>query len=137
MVWSIACKYIYTKEEIRMVNILSIAYIGDCIYELYCRNIVTKRYGDIDSKKLHLETIKYVNAIFQSNAYFRIRGLLNEEENYYFKRGRNTTIKTFPKNCSIRDYKNATGLESVIGYLYMTGNFERVDFILDTIFGFI
>lgn len=137
MDWSIERGYIYTKDEIRLINILSIAYMGDCIYELYCRNIVTKRYGSIDSKKLHVETIKYVNAVFQSDAYFRIKELLNEEETYYFKRGRNSTIKTCPKNCSIRDYKNATGLESVIGYLYMIGEFERLDFILNTIFEFI
>ncbi len=137
MKWSIKDDYLYKEDEVRFLNILSLAYIGDSIYEIYIRNFITKRFGSINSGKLHLETIKYVNASFQSNVYFKIKDILNDNEIYYFKRGRNSGVKTIPKNASVIDYKNATGLECIIGYLYMVGNFERLDFIMDKIFSFI
>lgn len=134
MSWNISQKNIYNKEQIRSFNILSLAYIGDCIYEIYFRNYIFKKFGHIDSKKLHIQVIKYVNAKFQSHVYFSLKEKFNQDELDYFKRGRNSRIKTSPKNCSISEYRIATGVESLIGYLYINGNFERLDFIFDEIF---
>jgi Uncharacterized protein conserved in bacteria len=134
MDWSILGIYVYDEDKMKYFNILSVAYIGDCVYEMYFRNYIVKRFGHIDSNKLHLEVIKYVNAKFQTNIYYKIKDIFKENEIYYFKRGRNSRIKTIPKNCGIGNYKIATGLESVIGYLYMIGNFKRLDFIFNEIF---
>ena len=60
-----------------------------------------------------------------------IEGLLNEEEIYIFKRGRNAKSATVPKNADVRDYRMATGFEALVGYLYLIGNKERLEFILN------
>lgn len=134
MSWSIISDLTkYSEEELRTLNPISIAYIGDCIYELYIRNYVMKKFGNINSNKLHFEVIKYVNAKSQKEAYFKIKELLLEEEKLYFRRGRNSKIKTIPKNATISDYRVATGFETIIGYLYITRNFSRLDFILNNI----
>ncbi len=125
--------YKYSDNELRSLNSLSIAYIGDCVYELYLRNHIMKKFKNMNSHKLHFEVIKYVNAKAQKDAYFKIKDLLSEEEEIYFKKGRNSKSKTIPKNSSISDYKISTGFETIIGYLYITKNFERLDFILNVI----
>ena len=123
-------KSLYTEDDIRTVHPLSLAYIGDCIYDLYLRTNMISEYGHLNSKKLHEENIKYVNAKAQKEAFFKIKDILNESEIMYFKKGRNCKIKTSPKNYTINDYKIATGFESLIGYLYLTGKFERLDEII-------
>lgn len=123
----------YSQDELRTLNPISIAYMGDCIYELYMRNYVMRKFGNINSNKLHFEVIKYVNAKSQKDAYFKVKDLLTEEEQLYFRKGRNSKIKTVPKNATISDYRVATGFEAVIGYLYITRNFNRLDFILSNI----
>lgn len=134
MIWSLGDGLShYSNEDLFKLNPLSIAYIGDCIYELYLRNLIVKKFGSINSNKLHFEVIKYVNAASQKNAYFKVKDILTEEEVFYFKKGRNSKVKTVPKNFSISDYKIATGLETLVGYLYITKNFQRLDKILNEI----
>lgn len=133
MCWKLIDSYEYSEKEIRCLNPLSIAYIGDCIYELYIRNYMVKKYGTINSYKIHFEVVKYVNAKAQKEAYFKIREFLLDEETIYFKKGRNTKVKTIPKNALLSDYKIATGFETVIGYLYITKKFERLDFMMNQI----
>ena len=123
----------YSEEELKTLNPISVAYIGDCIYELYIRDFIMRKYGNINSHKLHFEVIKYVNAKAQKEAYFKVKELLNENEQLYFRRGRNSKIKTIPKNATISDYRIATGFEAVIGYLYILRDFSRLDFILSNI----
>lgn len=137
MNWKLIDNYEYSEKEIRCLNPLSIAYIGDCIYELYIRNYMLKKYGVINSYKLHREVIKHVNAKAQKEAYFKIREFLSDEEANYFKKGRNTKVKTIPKNALLSDYKIATGFETIIGYLYIMKNFERLDFIINQILNYI
>lgn len=134
MEWSlIKSSNIYSEEEIRCLNPINIAYIGDCVYELYLRNYAMRKFGTVNSNKLHLEVIKYVNARAQRAAYFKIKELLTDDEKIYFKKGRNAKTKTIPKNSNIFDYKISTGFETVIGYLYITGNFSRLDLIVGEI----
>lgn len=134
MEWNLSNEfYKYSDSELRSLNSLSIAYIGDCVYELYLRNHIMKKYKNMNSNKLHFEVIKYVNAKAQKDAYFKIKDFLSEEEEIYFKKGRNSKTKTIPKNSSVSDYKISTGFETIIGYLYITKNFERLDFILNVI----
>ena len=134
MEWSLIKNLnLYSKEEIRCLNPINIAYIGDCVYELYLRSHVMKKFGNINSNKLHLEVIKYVNAGAQRAAYFKVKELLADDEKIYFKKGRNAKTKTIPKNSSIFDYRVSTGFETIIGYLYITGNFSRLDLIVGEI----
>ena len=134
MDWSLSSDfYKYSDSELRSLNSLSIAYIGDCVYDLYLRNHVMKKFKTMKSNKLHLEVINYVSAKAQKNAYFKIKHLLNEDEEIYFKKGRNSKVKTIPKNSSVSDYKISTGFETIIGYLYITKKSDRLDFILNEI----
>ena len=98
---------------------------------------MVKKYGTINFHKIHYEVIKHVNAKAQKEAYFRIREFLLDEEIIYFKKGRNTKVKTISKNVLLYDYKIATGFETIIGYLYITKKFERLDFIMNQILNYI
>ncbi len=103
---------------------LTLAYIGDAVYELFVRTYLL-RDANFPVNKLHKSAIKLVNAKAQSNLYQKIKDILTEEETAVYKRGRNTNSHP-PKNADMVDYKSATGLESLIGYLYLKGQSERI-----------
>ena len=104
---------------------LGLAYLGDAVYELIIREKVV-REGNRQVLKMHQETISYVNAAAQAGLAMRIQELLTEEEKAIYRRGRNADMNTMPKNQSMSDYRKATGLEAVIGWLYLKGNMERI-----------
>ena len=79
---------------------------------------------------MHVEAIKFVKAKSQSNIMHELEGELNEDEEYIYKRGRNAKSPTVPKNADVRDYRNATGFEALVGYLYLTGRKERLEIFL-------
>ncbi len=103
---------------------LTLAYIGDCIFELYTRLYLIKDC-DYPVKVLHKNATKYVKASAQAEYFRRIEGILTEEEMAVFKRGRNTTSRP-PKNADLFDYKNATGVEALIGWTYLKGDEDRL-----------
>lgn len=104
---------------------LVLAYIGDTIYDLYVRThlVVTT---DNTPAKLHSLAAKRVCAAAQAQAYHRIADALSEEELAIFKRGRNSHLGTVPKNAAIQDYRAASGLEALMGFLYLSGRDERL-----------
>ncbi len=106
---------------------LALAYIGDGVYELYVRNRVISENPDMPAHKLHLQSVKYVKAHAQSNSIHALEGILSEEEMAIFKRGRNAKSPTVPKNANLTDYRHATGFEALIGYLYLSGENERLN----------
>ena len=115
------------EQDYRSYSALTLAYIGDGIYDLVIRSVVI-----FHSKKavndLHKKTIRFVKAETQA---IMIQGLLDneiltEEERAVYKRGRNTKSHTMAKNASIIAYRKATGFEAVLGYLYVTGQMERL-----------
>lgn len=110
---------------------LTLAYIGDCVYELYIRLYLIHE-KDYPVKILHKSSTKYVKASAQAEYFRLIEGILTEEEMAVFKRGRNTNSHP-PKNANMIDYKIATGVEALIGYTYLKGDKER----LLTLLGFI
>ena len=114
-----------TPEEVNLLSPLTWAYIGDCVYELYIR---TKLVNETNLKphKLHIETIKYVKAQAQAEQLRRIQESLTEEEKDIVRRGRNAQNHHLPKNCNVEDYSYATAFEALIGYLFLTGNTDRV-----------
>lgn len=114
----------------RNYNPLSLAFIGDSIYENYVREKLLLTYPTMLPRDLHIEAIRYVKAASQSRIITELEKELSEEEHYIYKRGRNTKSHTIPKNADVLDYKRASGFEALIGYLYLTGKKERLEEII-------
>ena len=111
--------------DIRMMNPLKLAYLGDAIYEAYIRLYIVSNYT-LSPHEMAKKAISYVKASAQSNLVKGIKPLLSEEEWTLVKRGRNQKSATVPKNALLSDYKYATGFEALIGYLYLVGDKARV-----------
>ena len=110
--------------DVKSLSPLVLAYVGDAVYEIMAR-LYTLSSGNQPVNKLNRKTRAVVNAKAQAEMYFRIRPLLTEEEDAVFHRGRNANPHTSAKNADIIDYRHATGLEAVFGYLYLSGQRER------------
>ena len=121
----------FTKEEVRQINPLVLAFIGDGVYEVFIRSYIIDRNRNMPVHKLHIKTISYVRAHEQSNFMNQLIELLNEEELSIYKRGRNAKSGTIPKNADVREYRNATGFEALIGYLYLIDDKERLEELLN------
>ena len=119
-----------------MINVITLAYLGDAVYEVYVRNYWIKK-GIAKVEKLQKEAINLVSAKSQSRIldYLIDNNILNEEEIDIVKRGRNYKRDSHPKNTDIVTYKMATGFESLIGYLYLENYIDRLNEIIDIIFG--
>lgn len=112
---------------------LVLAYMGDTIYDLYVRTQLLHS-SDATPHGLHMAAAAKVCAAAQAAASARVLPLLNEQELAIYRRGRNAHMGTVPKNASIADYRAATGLEAMIGYLYLSGNDARLHVIMQAIF---
>lgn len=111
--------------QVRMMNPLVLAYIGDTVYDLFVRTFLVHAW-DVSVHQLHLKSISFVNAGSQSETVHEIEALLTEDEKYIVRRGRNAKSGTIPKNADVTEYRWATGFESLLGYLYLTGQEERL-----------
>jgi len=109
---------------------LNLAYIGDAVFEVFVRTIAI-RNGNMPVNKLHGFSKKFVNAKAQSKMFEKIRESLTDEEFSVLKRGRNAKSFTSAKNASISDYRQATGLEALFGYLYIKGDNKRLAEVFD------
>ena len=118
------------KIQPSLLSPLSLAHIGDAVYELYVRTRVIREHPNMPAHKLHTHAVKYVKAAAQSASINAIQDILTEDETAIFKRGRNAKSPTVPKNADIRDYRRATGFEALVGYLYLSGETERLDYIM-------
>ncbi len=112
------------------ISPLALAYIGDAVFELLIRSIVICN-GNAPVNKLHKKARDFVNAKSQAQMVFRMMENFTEEEKAVFRRGRNAKSFTVPKNADIMDYRHATGLEAVFGYLYLSGNLDRAIELLE------
>lgn len=113
------------EVDIRTYSPLTLAYIGDGIYDLIIRTVVVER-GNRAAANLHKKSIKFVNAATQASMIEVIREELSEEEQSVYRRGRNAKSYTTAKNASIGDYRKATGFEALLGYLYLQDRMDRV-----------
>lgn len=111
--------------DIRTVNPLTLAYIGDGIYELVVRSVMVAR-TNTRAGLLHRQTSQYVKAEAQSKMMDVLLPVLTEEEESVYRRGRNAKSPTMAKNASVSDYRRATGFEALMGYLYLTDRMERI-----------
>ncbi|MDR1700330.1 MAG: ribonuclease III [Lachnoclostridium sp.] len=103
---------------------LSLAYIGDSIFDMIIRTLLVSK-SNAPVKKLHKKASEIVNAKSQARLITLIKPELSEEEIRILKRGRNAKSGTTAKNATFLDYRKATGLETLIGFLYLTGRLER------------
>ena len=111
--------------DIRSYSPLTLAYIGDAIYELVIRTILVEK-GNTQVNKLHQRASKLVKASAQSEIIEKLKPYLTEEEMGIFKRGRNAKSFSMAKNATMKDYRMATGFEALMGYLYLTEQFDRM-----------
>jgi ribonuclease-3 family protein len=116
-------------DEVKMLNPLVWAYVGDSVYELYVRIHLTNT-SNAKPHKLHMESIKYVKAKAQADILDKIESNLTEEELDIVRRGRNTENHHVAKNADPADYTKATSFEALLGYLYLTKQDKRLDEIL-------
>ena len=112
------------EQDIRSFSPLTLAYIGDCVYELIIRTVVVER-GNKSPRKLHGESSGFSKAGTQRRIYEALQGEVTEEEADILRRGRNAHFHTKAKNASVMEYKCATALEALFGYLYLSGRMER------------
>lgn len=121
----IKSKFGIEKQDIRTISPLTLAYIGDSIYDLIIRTIVVSQ-GNKQVNKMHKDVSTFVKAHGQVLMYEAVEELLTEEEKAVFKRGRNAKSYTSAKNATKIDYRKATGYEALLGYLYLEDKMERV-----------
>lgn len=120
-----ACK----EQDVRAYSPLTLAYIGDAIYDLVIRSVVVER-ANRSANDLHKKTVRYVKAEAQAAMIVALADELTAEEEAVYKRGRNAKSYTTAKNASIGDYRKATGFEALMGYLYLTNRTDRMLFLI-------
>lgn len=116
--------------DIRTYSPLTLAYIGDGIYDLIIRSIIVGK-GNTKASQLHQHTSHLVKAHSQSAMMEYILPALSGEEEAVYKRGRNAKSPTMAKNATMGDYRRATGFEALMGYLYLSDRFERLLDLVD------
>ena len=108
------------------MNILSLAHLGDAVYELLARQYVLINNINKNAYQMHKGTTKIVCASSQAKAYDIVQPVLDETEMQMMKRGRNSNTSKIPKNADCIEYRKATGMEALFGYLYLNGNTNRL-----------
>ena len=116
---------VLSEREANNYSPLSLAFLGDSVYDTLVREYLLQQ-ANMPVAKLHSAMIKLVCAEFQSAAYDTVADLLTEHELAVLKRGRNATGNTVPKHAEAAQYRRATAIESLFGYLFLTGQNERI-----------
>ena len=112
------------ERDIRSYSSLNLAFLGDAVFEVIVRTLIVEQSkGPV--KKLHKRASELVNAASQADLVTALQEDMTEEELTAFRHGRNAKTSSVAKNADIHDYRNATGLESLFGYLYLTGRSGR------------
>lgn len=115
-----------TDREVNMYSPLSLAFLGDSVYDTLVREQLLKT-ANMPVSKLHTAKVRLVCAEFQSAAYDVVSQQLTEKELSVLKRGRNATGNTVPKHADTAEYRRATALECLFGYLYLLGRTDRIN----------
>lgn len=117
-----------------LYNGLSLAYIGDSVFEVYVRKYVLN-LGYTKVNDLHKKVIKYTSAKGQSGAILNLisNHILTEDEILIYKKGRNSHVNLTRKNIDLKEYLEATGFEALIGYLYLNSNIERLEYLINIV----
>jgi len=123
---------VITKEQARNFNPLALAFLGDGVYEVLVRQKIILN-ANLSVRKLHAASVEKVRASYQALGVERIMPLLSCEEADIIRRGRNTNSR-LPKSASVSEYRLATGLEALFGYLALIGEHERVEELFEVIY---
>ena len=115
----------FTPQQVNAMTNLALAHVGDGAYELLVRSHLAVK-GDKTVKNLHQDTVKLVNATAQARFADKILPYLTEDEQAYYRRGKNSHTHAAPKAASAKDYAKATGLECLFGALYLLGRTQRL-----------
>ena len=116
----------FTAQRLQSMSVLGLAHIGDGAYELMCRAYLCDK-GDKTVLKLHKDTIDMVKAPAQAKYMDKLLPHLTEEEQGYYRRGKNTHTHASPKSATKQEYAKATGLEVLFGALYLLGRNDRLN----------
>lgn len=119
-----------SKESVRQLSPVTLAFVGDAVYSLYVREREVLRSDD-KLNELQKRTTAAVSAKGQSELLLRLEGKFTPEEEEIFHRGRNAKKSTKAKNASVIDYNRSTGFEAVLGYLYLSGQYDRISQLLE------
>ena len=129
---SYLCEVFQTEEhDIRSYSPLSLAFIGDCVYDLVIKSLIIRK-GNRPVNVMQKDTRRLVQASAQSAMMRVMQEHLTEEEHAFYRRGRNAKSVSPAKNQSITDYRRATGFEALIGYLYLKKNYRRIVDLITT-----
>ena len=122
---SIAREFALAQKDWTQYSPLTLAYIGDCVYDLVVRTVLVKRTNK-PTDRLQRETAGVVRAVAQSEAARELMEEFTPQELAIYRRGKNARPHTIAKHATRKEYLQATGLEAVLGYLYLDGQYERV-----------
>lgn len=111
-----------TKKEVGAISAAKLAYLGDCVYELLVREYLVRR----GSAQPSVESLAFVTAHVQSETVEKLLPYLTEEEAEEYRRGRNIGHSNIPRSSTAAEYRRATGLEALFGWLHLTGQTERL-----------
>ncbi len=114
-----------SKRQVQQISALGLAHMGDGVFEVLVRAFLCC-HGGAKSSDLHRQTVRYVSAPAQAEFVERLLPRLTEEEAALYRRGRNAHVHAVPKNATPGQYARATGLEALLGALYLMGRTERI-----------
>lgn len=118
----------FKNAKAENISALSLAYMGDAIFEVFVRTKVIEE-GDAPVNTLHLKSKLLVKAQSQSNMYHSLEKVVTDEEMQIMKRGRNAKSLTRAKNATMAEYRHATGVEALFGYLFLKGDINRLKYL--------
>lgn len=122
----------YEKSEAGRVNAVTLAFLGDAVYALFVREALVKSNSG-KASALQRSASKVLSAKGQSAFLEKVSALFTQDEEEVYKRGRNAKKPTKSKNASVAEYARSTGFEAVLGYLYLAGDMQRIDYLLSFI----
>lgn len=118
-------RFVDKDVNVKQLSPLNLAFIGDCVYEMLVREtLVTDANRPVND--LHRESVRFVCAKAQTNAFGKIKDILTQEEMAIYKRGRNAKVGHSPKSATEGEYHCATGVEALFGFLYLTEQTDRI-----------
>jgi len=117
-------------KHIKQLSPLVLAFVGDSVFDLFIRSRLAMKKNE-SPHKMHIKATGYVKAEAQGRIAICLHDMLDDEEKEIFRRGRNSNPATVPKNANMIDYRHATAFETVLGYLYLVGNYERLNRLMN------
>ena len=120
------------KQDIDAISNLGLAHMGDCVFEILCRAYLCAK-GEKTVDRLHRDTINMVKATSQAVFADKMLPLLSEEELAYYRRGKNSHVHAVPKSATPAQYAKATGVETLFGYLFLSGQKDRANEIFNIV----